>query len=311
MITVSEETAVDYDLTARIATEAFASTDVSFSADRIKWLYEEGFGQGTIVLAAMEDGRKVGQIALVGQKLHLDGEVRRAVQLVDLFVLKPYRSAQLLRQIFRKVEEVCEQRGISCVLALPNDKSVQLNARFLKLKPLMKLPIRAGVSLRQPRKDIIVYSGYVKSMARDEALRLLSAFVPPDENGLAWESDALLGRLNDPTRDYALHATADLLLISSSRRTRGVKHTLLCGFLARPKAELHRGEVEELVRAACRFQRLPIFVYAGINERLPNLPGTALTSRLRRPILVQFRDLANDAHAARFDRFQLIDSDFA
>ena len=46
VIAVSEETAVDYELTARIATEAFGSNDVVFAADRMKWLYERGFGQG-------------------------------------------------------------------------------------------------------------------------------------------------------------------------------------------------------------------------------------------------------------------------
>ena len=47
MVTVSEETAVDYELTAKIATDAFAAADVQFSADRIKWLYERSFGRGT------------------------------------------------------------------------------------------------------------------------------------------------------------------------------------------------------------------------------------------------------------------------
>jgi hypothetical protein len=42
MVTVSEETAVDYELTAKIATEAFALAEVHFSAERIKWLYERG-----------------------------------------------------------------------------------------------------------------------------------------------------------------------------------------------------------------------------------------------------------------------------
>jgi hypothetical protein len=66
MVTVSEETAVDYELTAKIATEAFALADVQFSAERIKWLYERAFGRGSTVLAAIDDGRKVGQIALIG-----------------------------------------------------------------------------------------------------------------------------------------------------------------------------------------------------------------------------------------------------
>ena len=52
MITVSEESAVDFDSTARIATEAFGSKHVKFSPQRMKWLYERGFGKGSAVVAA-------------------------------------------------------------------------------------------------------------------------------------------------------------------------------------------------------------------------------------------------------------------
>ena len=52
MLTVSEGTTVDYVLTARLATEAFALDRVHFSPDRIKWLYERGFGRGTTVVVA-------------------------------------------------------------------------------------------------------------------------------------------------------------------------------------------------------------------------------------------------------------------
>jgi hypothetical protein len=67
----------------------------------------------------------------------------------------------------------------------------------------------------------------------------------------------------------------------------------------------------ELIGAACRLWKKPLLVYAGTNSRLPILPGIALPAKLRRPILVQLRDTSAVAHGLHFDRFQLIDSDFA
>ena len=64
MVVIAEEKAVDYALTAILATEAFADEGVKFSPERIRWLYERSFGQGTTVLAALEDGQKIGQIEL-------------------------------------------------------------------------------------------------------------------------------------------------------------------------------------------------------------------------------------------------------
>lgn len=311
MVTVSEEMAVDYALTARLATEAFANGKVQFSPDRIQWLYEKSFGQGTTVVAAREDGLKIGQIALIGQKICVAGETRSAVQLVDLFVVQAHRSAGLVRKLYREVERICEARGIRYILALPNDKSVLLNARFLKLAPLAELPVRAGVSLL-PSSAKLACSERFKALSREQAIALFSPFTSrTTENGVHYDGERLFSRLDDPTRDYAVHATDALLLISSLRKRKNLSHTVLCGFFARPHAAITPQTVNELVRAACGFWNSPLFVYAGINDSLPKLPGLPLPARLKRPILVQLRDMATDAAEARFARFQLIDSDFA
>ena len=310
-MTVSEEKVVDYDVTARIATEAFGSRDVVFSASRMKWLYERGFGGGSAIVAAFDGGKKVGQIALLHLKVQLDGKPVAAIQLVDLFILKAYRSPELVRRIYQEVERLCREGKIRLVLTLPNAKSARHNERLLGLRPFLTLPPRIGAGFWRPCPSNLKFSGRLKSIPRREAIDLLSGFVTPvTENGLHWDAETLFDRMNDPTRDYAVHATADLLLISSSRRTRGIMHVLLCGFFARPGAAVTSSAVRELVRAACRFWKHRIFVYAGVNKSLPGLPGMALPDWFRPPILVQMRDFDTDRPDLRLDRFQLIDSDF-
>jgi hypothetical protein len=240
------------------------------------------------------------------------GEVHPAVQLVDFFILQAYRSGQLVRKLYKEVETFCANHNIRYIVALPNEKSVMLNARFLKLSPVLWMPIRAGVSLRQPASGSIAHTGLLKSMTRDQAIDLFAPFTcPADENGSYWDAQTLFDRLDDPTRDYAVHATTNLLLVSSRRKTKGVSYAALCAFFARSLTKPGEDEVDELIRAACRLWKLPAFAYAGANNRLPKLPGTPLPARLRRPILVQLRDTQSDAHDISFDRVQLIDSDFA
>jgi hypothetical protein len=312
MVTVSEETTVDYEITARVATEAFARDHVHFSPDRIKWLYEKSFGRGTTVLAAIDGDRKIGQIALIGQNVCVNGEVCAGIQLVDLFILQAYRSAQLVRRLYKEVERFCSEHNIRFILALPNDKSVLLNARFLKLNPALSLPIRAGVSLWRPNHSKLRHSGLLKALTKDEAIKLFSAFTcPARENRLFWDAGGLFDRLSDPTCDYAVHASEDVLLISSWRKSAGIGYTALCAFFTRPHAAIAASDVSNLVAVACRFWKSPLFVYAGTNSSLPRLPGLPLPARLRRPILVQLRDIRTDAQSVRLDRFQLIDSDFA
>ncbi|HET7886484.1 MAG TPA: GNAT family N-acetyltransferase [Bradyrhizobium sp.] len=310
MISVLEERAVDFESTARIATEAFGSKDVVFSASRMKWLYERGFGAGAAVLAAFDDDKKIGQIVLLHQKVHLDGNPVSATQLIDLFILQPYRSPALVRRLYQEVERLCEANHIRIILGLPNPISAPLNARFMKLRPFHLLPVRVGFSLRRPQSPRVRFSASIKSMTRDEAIERLSTFATPaDENGPYWDAETLFERMNDPTYDYAVHATADLLLVSSSREKRGINLVLLCGFFARPGTAATSGEVNALIRAACRLWKHRVFAYAGINKSLPRLPGFAIPSRYRQPILLQLRDTASTA-MPRFDHFQLIDSDF-
>ncbi|HEX9471330.1 MAG TPA: hypothetical protein VF957_17505, partial [Bradyrhizobium sp.] len=92
--------------------------------------------------------------------------------------------------------------------------------------------------------------------------------------------------------------------------TKGVSYTLLCGFFARSLATVTSQGVRELVCAACHFWKRPLFVYAGVNDRLPKLPGIPLPARLRPPMLVQLRDFEPEKPDVRLSRFQLIDSDF-
>jgi hypothetical protein len=310
VVTVSEETSVDYELTARLATEAFAQDQIRFSPERIKWLYERSFGSGTTVVAALDGTKKVGQVAMIGQTLCVNGEVCAGVQLVDLFILQAYRNAQLVRRLYKEVERLCAERDIRFMLALPNDKSVSLNARYLKLSVALQLPIRAGISLRGPDVSKLRHSGLFTSLAKEQVIKLSSAFSrPSSENGLFWDGARLFDRLSDPTREYALHASDEALLISSRRKSAGLNYTVLCALFTGPQAATT--DVSNLIAAACRLWKNPLYVYAGASSALARLPGFALPARLRRPILVQLRDTKVDAQTVKLDRFQLIDSDFA
>ena len=311
MIAVSEERAVDFESTAGIATEAFGSKGVTFSASRMKWLYERGFGKGSAVVAAFDGDKKVGQIVLLHQNVYLDGEPVIATQLIDLFILKSHRSPGLVRRVYGECERLCEANHIRVILGMPNPISAPLNASFMKLRPFLLLPVRIGVSLGWPRSRRVQVSASIKTMSRDEAIERLAPFTTPaGENGLHWDAATLFERISDPTCDYAVHATPDLLLVSSSRRTRGISHALLCGFFARPGAVIDSSDINALIRAACRHWKHRVFVYAGLNKSLPRLPGFPVPARYRQPILVQLRDVHSNIVELSFDRFQLTDSDF-
>jgi hypothetical protein len=132
------------------------------------------------------------------------------------------------------------------------------------------------------------------------------------DNGLVWNEASLFERLSRPAKQYGIHVFGNLLSISSLRRSRGIDHTLLCGFLVRPGHRASQAELDQTVRAACQMWGCRLFVYVGVNSKLPRAPGLVLPRRVRpSPMLVQLRDFRPDKAPLQLDRYELIDFDFA
>lgn len=310
--TVECEQRADYAGTAEAMTKAFAFREPIPPA-RLEWLYERAFGLGTTVVALRDGSKKIGQIALVRQSLQLNGKREMAAQLVDLFIAPGYRGREALRLLYDEVERQFISQGIRFAIGMPNAKALGVNAHFFKLRPYLTLPVSAGINLPWPRSRQAL-SVLVNSRDRDRLLSLMAQFRSADsDDGLLWNETILFDRLSRPAHDYGIHVAGDLLLISSWRRTRGLGHTLLCGFLVRPGGHASESDMDEVVGAACLMWGHPLHVYVGTNAKLPRPPGVLMPKRIRpSPMLVQLRDFRPDqAPPFRLDRYELIDFDYA
>lgn len=310
--TVECEERIDYAGTAESMTKAFGFREAIPPA-RLEWLYERAFGLGTTVVALRDGSRKVGQIALVRQVLQLNGQRETAAQLVDLFIAPGYRGRESLRLLYDEVERQFIRQGFRFAIGMPNAKALGVNAHFFKLQPHLTLPMSLGISVPRPGSPQGLSLRF-NSRDRDRLLPVLAQFRSAStDNGLLWNETMLFDRLSRPTHDYGIHVAGDLLLISSWRRTRGVSHTLLCGFLVRPGGRACESEMDDVVRAACLMWSRRFYVYVGTNTKLPKSPGVVMPERIRpSPMLVQLRDFrSGQAPPFRLDRYELIDFDYA
>jgi Acetyltransferase (GNAT) domain len=298
MITASCDERIDYEEIARVATEAFNSPDLRFSPDRIQWLYERCFSLGTTIVALRDGNRRIGHVAMVRQLIIMNGVLEHAVQIVDLCIIEEYRSKNSLRHLYDEVERQCMARNIRFALGMPNAKALSVNAYFFKMRPFLRLPIRVGLAVPF-RSATLIASGQFELMTKSEIISLFAHYrTSEDNNGLQWDEDKLHERLCGPRSVYGVHATQDLLLISSARSIRGVK--------------VEPGNVSALVRAACHLWRRPLFVYVGFNSALPINLGFPLPKWLRPSrMLLQLRDFYPNTSQPRFERYQLIDFDLA
>jgi hypothetical protein len=311
MIEVVREQSTDYDETARLATEAFGSASVHFSPVHLKWFYERCFSRGSVVVALRRDGRKIGQCTLVRQSVRMNGVLEEAAQLVDLFVAKEFRSRAKLQMLYDELERQCHALNVRFAIGMPNANAVRVNEHFFKLRPYLWLQERAGLAL--PWSTRGVESMVFDAGRKAELIARLQRYrTADDDNGPHWDGASLYDRLCGLKFAYGLHTTERALLISSPRRWRGVGYTLLCAFLGAPGVTIAGGEMRTLIRAACRTWRNPLFVYAGLNKSLAAMPGLTIPQRLRPSLmLMQLRDFMPEKSQVTFDRFQLIDFDFA
>ena len=233
-LVAKRETEVDYAQTAALGTAAFENPSIVLSGDHLKWFYEKSFSRGATVIRLDEDGTKVGQIAMVNQLVVIDGKEEDASQLVDLFIEKSHRGKRALTMLYAEVEKQFTAQKIRFAFGMPNAKAVRVNEHFFQLKPYLALQVRMGVSLPLTAPKAKTSFQFAPEM-RNGVVALGDRFATPaDENGLKWDGEKLFNRLCAKKFRYALHATDNLLLISSPRETRGVKYTLLCGFPQKP-----------------------------------------------------------------------------
>lgn len=301
----------DYEESARLANEAFPGAH--FTPEYLRWLYERCFSQGGTVVSLRADGVKVGQFVMLRQTVNANGSPEPAVQLVDLFVLKQFRSREALSELYDEVARQCESQGIRFAIGMPNERAIGANEFFFALKPHLWLDIRAGLAVPGALSPALLLNA---PYARDQVKYYTKFFEPfeppPGENGVAWRAEEICERLNTTAHRYGMHMVENLLLISSPRVRRGIPYVLHCGYFVRRGATVTRRNFRAVARGAAHLWQRPLFVYPGVFRALPDLPGWKLP-RFIRPstMLIQLRDFHEEKPPLRWDRYQPIDFDFA
>ena len=303
---------VDYEQTAALGTVAFDKPGLVLSGDHLRWFYEKSFSRGSTVIGLFDRNIKVGQIAMVNQLVVMNGKQEDASQLVDLYIEKSHRGKRSLTLLYGEVEKQFAAQNIRFAFGMPNAKAVRVNEHFFQLKPNLRLQVRMGLSLPLTTKKADLSFRFSEDQEA-KVVALGDRFATPDsENGLKWDGAKLFNRLCARKFEYALHATDNLLLISSPRETKGIKHTLLCGFFRKSDAQATSHDIRRVTRSACATWGRPLFVYAGHYKAMPHLPGYNLPKRIHHsPMLLQVRDFFPERSKFNMDRFQLIDFDFA
>ena len=214
------------------------------------------------------------------------------------------------RTLAPEVYEDANERGWKFATGVCNEKSIGTVIKYLGWKTPGPLPVRVSIPSGRGRD--------VESHAVDDAF-----FAGPFDRlaaGLdqfpvtAWTNsytpDYLRWRLATPRVSYAVHASDEIVGVSTVDKRFGVRAAVLLKLLPR---DGRSGPLSAapIVAAACRFHRAPYAVYAGFNAHV-KVRGIQPPRRLQpSPLHLILRSLSDeiDQDALNVDTFEFLDMD--
>jgi hypothetical protein len=172
------------------------------------------------------------------------------------------------------------QIGDSALLAVANASSTpgltgRLGFRSVRQLPVVLLPpLWFGSPSVESR---LVDRAYLESAAFSELLRSINLHPGPGWSQ-RWSPELFAWRLQKPGMQYTLHASEDLVLVTTVQRQAGVPICVVVKTFNRTSEVRVRGNA--LVAAACRHHGAPVALYGGFSSRV-RLSGLPLPGRLR------------------------------
>ena len=241
--------------------------------DLLNWYYRENPEGAASVGTARDDGRLVGNYALVPIRFHAaDGsDPGRDLRLglgVDLSTHPHVRGTGAFRRTVEDSYRVGTADGLDGILGVANAKSLprmvgtfgwrhlpDLGARFLA-------PVPDGVPVTSHPVDADLLGGPLL----DKVLPLPST--PPSAGyGARWTAELLRWRLARPGARYVLHVREDVALVSTSRRHGPFQVAVLLKVLAR-RSGVDTMSAQGIAAVLARYHRTPLVLHWGANPLL-------------------------------------------
>jgi GNAT superfamily N-acetyltransferase len=276
---------VELERAARLLNDVFAHSE-ALTADALRWYYDEN-PVAAAAVGRVEDGdRRVGNYALIPQVYIEPGGTRRTLGVgVDLAVAPEARGAGTFRRTVEDAYGRGTAAGFDGILGVANANSAPRMVSTLGWRALEPLPVTLCQPLGRP-------SDLVDHLVDDDLLegpvfeRLTDGgFVLPDHHGFAplWTPEVLRWRLRRPGARYWLHASDDLLVVSTRTHLARVPFGVVLKVLARPGLD-RPVPIGHVAAALARCHHTPFVVHWGRNPWL-RIRGVRLPqSRMPSPL---------------------------
>ncbi len=304
-IRVESAEELDCDLTSALARVAFQKNGAELSSPRFAWTYREGY-ERPIIISAYANAAKVGQLACFIKTFGLAQRMRKAAELVDLFVSPEVRGFKIASRLYQEMHKILLGENIDIMFAYANEGASVLNRRFFAMEEVTQLPVRMGLSLLPASLGSPDGIKLIEDH-REIAVACVSCAGTGSQGGVQLNRSELQARIGSPIHRYLCATDGNTAIIASPRVIRSVPLLLVCATFSTTRARKKDtgAMIAKLSRAAGR----RVFLYAGWNDALALENGYPLPERvLRGKFLIQSNCL--NSRRDSIGRFELLDVDY-
>lgn len=279
----------------------------------LRWLYDEN-PCGNAIERNVDDehGLRIAHYALIPQEyLGPEGRVRCMFSLNAVTRTGQQRGGHF-RRIGLEIYHEAESAGFRFVVGVSNDKSVGAVVKYMGWRHWGPLPVRICFPAWRSAKGIEHHAVDEAFLDSPEFERLAVGLETPPARGYAncWSPEFLRWRLGRPHAKYAMHASEDLVAVSTLDRRFGIRAAAILKLLPRVP---HDAPIptRRMLAAVCRYHRAPVAVHAGINEDV-RVRGIAPPRRLQPSplhLIIRRLDPSVDQEAIVLHSFEFLDGD--
>jgi hypothetical protein len=276
----------------------------------IHWLYDESPYGPAVQRNADDEGQRVAHYGMIPQRYRGPSGVVPAGFSLNAVVKTGAQRKGWFRQLGPEVYEGAREAGWQFATGVCNEKSIGTVIKYLGWKTPGPLPVRVCPP------GVLAHG--VESHAVDDAFflgpfdRLASGLdeAPVRTWTNSYTPKYLRWRLATPHVSYAVHASEELVGVSTVDKRFGVRAAVILKLLPR---DGRSGPLpaDAIVAAACRFHRAPYAVYAGFNAHA-KVRGIKPPRRLQpSPLHLILRSLSDevDQESLSVETFEFLDMD--
>lgn len=234
----------------------------------LDWLYHDNPCGTAIEQSVDRKGERTAHFALIPQQWARGDDVRAFCAGVNAVTRARSGQVHFIALLRRAMRQMLEERGVVAGFGVTNESSTELTVTRTGIGHLGSLPIVVR-PWRPGRRHVTSHRASAAWLAGDDLEALVGSIVPASEAGWtqAWTAETLRWRLANPAATYGVHVHRDAIAITTRTVHRHVPVTVVLKLFARtpephPKAAVH------LADAACRWDRSPVAVYVGFNDRV-------------------------------------------